>query len=123
MLWKDPKVVEAVVWCVLVAMCCVLSVCCSVAVCCAVCCSVRCGCVVVVGAEGRAGVVCCSSLLPRDVATVGAAATQRAADLEVEDVVPSVTAVVASVTGGCLVEAVEEENVEAPDAKAKAARC
>ena len=76
---------------------------------------------VVVGAEGRAGVGCCSSLLPRDVGTVGAAATQRAADLEVEDVVPSVTAVVASVTGGCLVGAVEEENVEAPDAKAKAA--
>ena len=71
MLWKDPKVVEAVVWCVLVAMCCVLSVCCSVAVCCAVCCSVRCCCVVVVGAEGRAGVGGCSSLLPRDVATVG----------------------------------------------------
>ena len=126
MLWKTLEVVEAVVWCGLVAMCGVVPVCCTVAVCCSVRCSVCCCCCcgVVVGAEGRAGNVDCSSLLPWDVATVGdTAATQRAADLEVEDVVPSVTAVVASVTGGCLVEAVEEENVEAPDAKAKAARC
>ena len=60
---------------------------------------------------------------PREVATVGDAATQTDANLEEKDVVPSVTAVVASVTGGCLVEAVEEGNVEVPDAKARAARC
>ena len=78
-------------------------------------CSCFCCCGVVVG-ERR------GSSSPREVATVGDAATQTDANLE-EDVVPSITAVVASVTGGCLVEAVEEGNVEVPDAKAKAARC
>ena len=57
------------------------------------------------------------------VATVGAAATQKAADLDVDNDVSTAAAVVASAAGSCLVEAIEEGNVEDPDAKAKAARC
>ena len=96
---------EAVVWCVL---CVSLSVCCSVAVRCtvAVCCGC-CGSVVVVGAEGRAGVVCCSSPLPLDVLGVVAtvdAATHSVASLDVEEVVAPATAVVAVVAGMCLEE-------------------
>ena len=100
----------------LVAMCCVLSVCCSVAVCCAVCCSVRCGSGVVVGAEGRAGSVGCSSLLPRvvlgEVAAV-AATTQAVGCLDVDVAVPLAAAVVASAARRYLDEEVEEDSVEA----------
>ena len=120
---KGVVVEEAVVWCVL---CVSLSVCCSVAVRCAVTVCCCCGSGVVVGTRGGAGVVCRSSLLSQDVLGVVAivdAATHTVADLEVEDVVLPAAAVVASAAGSCLVEAVEEENVEAPDAKAKAARC
>ena len=112
------------VCCVLVAVCC--SVCCSVAVCCAV--TVRCGCcgrVVVVGTEGRAGNVGCSSLLPRvvlgEVVAVTAAA-QTVVGLEDDDVVPLAAAVVASAARSCLEEAVEADSVEEPVAKAKASR-
>ena len=109
---KDPVVVEAVVWCVL---CVSLAVCCSVPVCCSVhCCFCCCG--VVVG-ERR------GSSSPREVATVGDAATQRVGCIDEDDVDASATAVVAMVAETCLVEVVEEENVETPDAKAKAARC
>ena len=66
-----------------------------------------------------------SSLLPREavgvVATAGeSAATQTVVGLEVDDDVPPAAAVVASAAGSCLVEAVEEGNVEDPDSKAKA---
>ena len=78
------------------------------------------------GARGGAGVVVGSSLLPRvvlgEVATVVAAA-QSVGGLEVEDVVPLAAAVVASAARRYLVEAVEAEKVEDPDAKARAARC
>ena len=133
MLWKDPVVVEAVVLCVvcvLVAICCVVPVCCTVTVavgCCCCCCC--CGRVVVVGAEGRAGSVDCSSLLPRvvlgDVAAVRAAATQTVGGLEEEEeaVGVSAIAVVASMAETCLVEDVSEGHVELPVAKARAARC
>ena len=123
--------------CVLVAIGCVVPVCCavrcSVSVCCAVCCC--CGRVVVVGAEGRAGSVGCSSLLPRDVlgevAAVRAAATQTVGGLEEEEeeeeeeeaVGVSAIAVVASMAETCLVEDVGEGHVELPVAKARAARC
>ena len=87
---KGVVVEEAVVWCVL---CVLLAVCCSVPVRCAVAVCCCCGSGVVVGAEGRAGVGCCSSLLSREVVGVvavsAAVATQTVADLEVEEVVPS----------------------------------
>ena len=98
-----------------------MSVGCAVAVRCGCCC----GSVVVAGARGGAGVVFRSSLLPwvvlRVVATAGeTTATQSVADLEVEDVDASATAVVAMVAETCLVEAVEAGNVEDPVAKAQA---
>ena len=61
--------------------------------------------------------------LSRVVAAVGDTATQTDANLEEDDVDASATAVVAMVAETCLVEAVEAEKVEDPDAKAKAARC
>ena len=136
MLWKENccgssvrcktlVVVEAVVGCVscsLVAMCGVVPVRCSEIVVVTVCSSVRwccccCGSVVVVGAEGRAGSVGCSSLLPRDVLGDVAAVTAAAhpvGGLEVEEVVAPATAVVAVVAGTCLEEV---------DAVAKAQAC
>ena len=78
------------------------------------------------GTRGGAGAVVGSSLSPRVVlgvvATVDSAA-QSVGGLEVEDVVPLAAAVVASAARRYLVEAVEEGNVELPDAKARAARC
>ena len=122
-LWKDPVVVEAVVWCVL---CVLLAVCCAVAVRCSVCCCC-CGSVVVVGERGGAGVVVGSSLLPRvvvgEVATAGDAATQTVGSLDADVHGVSTNPVVALVVETCLVEAVEADKVEDPDAKAKAARC
>ena len=91
--------------------------------------TVRCGCcgrVVVVGTEGRAGNVGCSSLLPRVVlgeVVAVTATTHPVANLDVEDVVLPAAAVVASAAGSCLDEAGSDENVELPDAKARAARC
>ena len=89
------------------------------------CCSCCCGRVVVVGTEGRAGNVGCSSLLPRvvlgEVAAVAAAA-QTVADLDVDDVVPLAAAVVASAARRYLVVEVEADSVEDPVAKAKAGR-
>ena len=126
MLWKPLAVVEAVVWCVLVAIGCVVPVCCAVR--CSVSVTVAVGCCgcgsgVVVGARGGAGDIRCSSLLPRvavgDVAAV-AATTQAVGCLDVEEVALPAAAVVASAAGSCLVEAVEEGNVENPEAKAKA---
>ena len=134
MLWKDPVVVEAVVLCVCVCwwqsvvLCQFVVQFSSVAV--AVCCCCCCGRVVVVGAEGRAGSVDCSSLLPRvvlgEVAAVRAAATQTVGGLEEEEeeaVGVSAIAVVASMAETCLVEDVGEGHVELPVAKARAARC
>ena len=79
------------------------------------------------GAEGRAGVVCCSSLLPRDVLGVVATvvtAAQSIGGLEEEEekeaVGVSAIAVVASMTETCLVDDVREGRVEVPDAKAQA---
>ena len=124
MLCKPLAVVEAVVWCVLVWLWWqfVVQFSCSVSVTVAVgCCG--CGSGVVVGARGGAGDVRCSSLLPRvvvgEVAAV-TAATQAVGCLDVEEVVLPAAAVVASAAGSCLVEAVEEGNVENPVAKAKA---
>ena len=123
MLWKDPVVVEAVVLCcvcVLVAICCVVPVCCAVR-CCPVTVAVGCCCccrrVVVVGAEGRAGSVGCSSLLPRDVLGVVAAVTATThpvANLDADVVVPLAAAVVASAARSCL---------EVVDTVAKAQAC
>ena len=120
MLCKPLAVVEAVVWCVLVAIGCVVPVCCAVR--CSVSVTVAVGCCgcgsgVVVGARGGAGDVCCSSLLPRvvvgDVAAV-TATTHSVAGLDVEEVVAPATAVVAVVAGTCLEEV---------DAVAKAQAC
>ena len=128
---RDSVVVEAVVLCVLcvlVAMCGVVPVRCTVC-CCSLSVAVRCCCsglVVVVGTEGRAGNVGCSSLLPRvvlgEVATV-AATTQAVGCLEEVDVDASAIAVVASMAETCLVEDVGAKKVEDPDAKAKAGCC
>ena len=121
---KEAVVVEAVVLCVLCVLCVSLAVCCAVGVrCCCCCCCCCCGIGVVVGTRGEAGAVVGSSLSPRVVlgvvATVDTAA-QTDANLEVEDVVLPAAAVVASAAGSCLDEAVEEGNVEDPEAKAKA---
>ena len=108
-------------WCVVS-----LSVCCSVAVRCAV---AVCCCCCVVGTRGGAGIVRCSSLLPRDVLGVVAtvdAATHTVGGLEEEEeeaVGASAIAVVASMAETYLVEDVGEGHVELPDAKARAARC
>ena len=99
------------VLCVLVAMCAVVPVrcavcCCSVTVAVGCCCCCR-GRVVVVGAEGRAGSVGCSSLLPRVVLGVVAAVTATkhpVANLDADVVVPLAAAVVASAARSCLEE-------------------
>ena len=113
MLCKPLAVVEAVMWCVLVAIGCVVPVCCAVTVRCGCCC----GRVVVVGTRGGAGDDCCSSLLSRvvlgDVVAVTAAA-HTVANLDFEEVVAPATAVVAVVAGTCLEEV---------DAVAKAQAC
>ena len=101
---KEVVVEKSVVWCSLcvsLPVCCVVAVRCAVAVCCC------CGSGVVVGAEGRAGVVCCSSLLPREVVGVVAtvtAAAQSVADLDEDDHVVSTNPVVALVAETCLDE-------------------
>ena len=78
------------------------------------------------GTRGGAGAVVGSSLSPRVVlgvvATVDTAA-HSVGCLEEEDVVLPAAAVVASAAGSCLDEAGSDENVELPDAKARAARC
>ena len=142
MLWKENccgssvrcktlVVVEAVVLCVLcvlVAMCGVVPVCCaaSVAVRCCCCCCCCSGLVVVVGTRGGAGNVVGSSLSSRAVVGEVAAADTTAhsvANLEEDEDVVSTNPVVALVAETCLVEEVEEGNVEDPVAKAQAARC